>query len=412
MSDSDSGAEDRRVIIAGAGPVGMSAALALAARDVPSVILEADPADREREGSRANYVHGETLQILEDVHPGLGSRIADRGIIWPTRRTLWEGREVFSRTYSDPGGSGDLPHFTSLRQTTVEEYLHDAIEERGIDIHWESAVTAVDVEDDGVVVETDTGEQWEGAYLIGADGAGSTVRKEIGVQFEGTESDNPFVIADVAEFEDDPRPLERIFHYNHPDVDGRNVMLVPFKGGWRVDITCRTSDDPEYLSSDEQISELVAATMGERYADRVEWVSTYQFKQVVADSFIDDDHRVLLAGEAGHLFAPFGGRGMNSGIADADAAASAISTAIGAESDRVARREIGNYANLRETAAEWNRNAAGQALEHLQGDDPVIELKKRGAAILADYWEPAGKWLDEAPFGPLSGPPIQIKGKY
>lgn len=412
MSTSDRSERNQRVVIAGAGPVGMSVALALETRGVPATIFEADPEDRERAGSRANYVHGSTLQILEAAHPGLGTRIADAGLIWPTRRTFWEGKEVFSRTYSDPGGSGDLPHFTSLRQTTVEEFLLDALEERDIDIHWDSAVESVEVHDDGVVIETDDGEQWEGAYLIGADGAGSTVRKEIGVEFEGTESENPFVIADVEEFSDDPLPLERIFHYNHPGVDGRNVMLVPFQGGWRVDITCRVSDDPEYLSSDEQISRLVAATLGERYADRVTWVSTYQFKQVVANSFIDDDRRVLLAGEAAHLFAPFGGRGMNSGIADADAAASALSTAIRAETDAVARREIENYASLREKAAEWNRYAAGQALEHLQGDDLATEIKKKSAAFLADYWEPAGKWLDEAPFGPLSGPPIPIKGKY
>jgi 3-(3-hydroxy-phenyl)propionate hydroxylase len=411
MSETD-GATERRVIIAGAGPVGMTTALALDARGVPATILEADPEDRDREGSRANYVHGATLEILETAHPGLGKRIADTGIIWPTRRTLWKGKEVFSRTYSDPGGSGDLPHFTSLRQTTVEDYMHEAIQERDIDLHWDSAVESVEVVDDGVVVETEDGQQWEGAYAVGADGAGSTVRKEIGVEFEGTESDNPFVIFDVEEFDEDPLPKERIFHYHHPDVDGRNVMLVPFNGGWRVDITCRIDDDPEYLSSDEKLEDLVVATMGERYADRVSWVSTYRFKQVLADSFIDADRRVLLAGEAAHLFAPFGGRGMNSGIADADIAASALSAAVDAEVDEAAEREIENYAAIRETAADWNRHAAGKALEHLSGDDPITELKKRGAARVADWYEPAGKWLDEAPFGPLSGPPIPNKGKY
>lgn len=390
----------------------MAAALALDARGVDVSILEADPQDREREGSRANYVHGATLQILDDVHPGLGERVADRGIIWPTRRTFWKGKQVFSRTYSDPGGTGTLPHFTSLRQTTVEEYMLDALEERDIQINWETPVESVDVADDGVVVEDGDGEQWEAAYLVGADGAGSTVRNEIGVNFEGTESENPFVIADVAEVEDNPRPKERIFHYSHPDVGGRNVMLVPFKGAWRLDVTCRVSDDPEVLSGEENLKRIVADTLGERYTDRIEWVSTYQFKQVVADSFVDDDHRVLLAGEAAHLFAPFGGRGMNSGIHDADAAAWSIASAIGADIDSVAERDIENYARLRQKAAEWNTHAAGQALEHLRGDDPVTELKKQGAAILADYWEPAGKWLDEAPFGPLSGPPIPTKGKY
>ena len=405
-------ANERRVIVAGAGPVGMTTALALDAHGVPTTILEADPEDREREGSRANYVHGATLEILETAHPGLGKRVADTGIIWPTRRTLWGGTEVFSRTYSDPGGSGNLPHFASLRQTTVEEYMLAAIEERDIDIHWDSAVESVEVSDDGVVIKTAGGEQWDGAYVVGADGAGSTVRKEAGIEFDGTESENPFVIADVEEFEEDPRPKERIFHYNHPGVDGRNVMLVPFNGGWRIDITCRVDDDPEYLSSEEKLSELVAATVGERYADRVSWVSTYRFKQVLADSFIGENHRVLLAGEAAHLFAPFGGRGMNSGIADADVAASTLAAAVDTTVEGAAEREMENYAAIRETAADWNRHAAGKALEHLSGDNPIREFKKRAAAQAAEWYEPAGKWLDEAPFGPLSGPPVPNKGKY
>ncbi|MFW5918499.1 MAG: FAD-dependent oxidoreductase, partial [Haloferacaceae archaeon] len=166
MSESDRSEQDDRVLIAGAGPVGMSAALALEARGVPVEILEAEPEDRDRPGSRANYVHGETLHILEDVHPGLGKRIADTGIIWSTRRTFWEGKEVFSRTYSDPGGTGELPHFTSLRQTTVEDYMLDALEERDITIHWETPVDSVDVDDDGVVVETGDGQQWEAPYLV------------------------------------------------------------------------------------------------------------------------------------------------------------------------------------------------------------------------------------------------------
>lgn len=407
---SDYGGSESPVIVAGAGPTGMTAALALHARGNPVTVLEADPPNRERPGSRAIYIHGNTLRTLEQNHSGLGTQLAEEGVVWPTRRTLWRGKEVFSRTYPNAGDSGDLPHFTSLPQVRTENYLRAALEAVGVDIHWDAPVTTVDPSPDGVRVETENGDEWMTSYVVGADGAGSTVRKEIDATFDGEESKNSFIIADVEEHPDNPRQTERVFHYDHPAVDGRNVLLVPFQGGWRVDIQCRETDDPEYLA-DGQIGELVATTLGERYRDRVSWVSTYQFLQVTADTFIDDYRRVLLAGEAGHLFAPFGARGMNSGVTDADVAASAITVALQASVDETARTEIETYAARREQAAEWNKNAAGQALEHLHGDSPVTKAKKRIAAELADYWEYAGEWLDDAPYGPHGSPPVSV-GQY
>lgn len=410
MSDSEDSA-DVPVVVAGAGPVGMTAALALNARGVDVEILEADPADRDRPGSRAIYIHKDTLRTLETSSPGLGQRLVDNGMTWSTRRTVFRGEEVFERTYPDAGGDDGLPHFTSLPQVWTEEYMLDAVEDAGIDIHWDDAVETVDSSEDGVSVETESGESRQAEYVVGADGAGSTVRSEIGAEFEGTESANSFIIADIDEFEENPRKQERVFHYDHPDVEGRNVLMVPFQGGWRVDIQCKKSDDPEYLTQDEQIRDLVAKTLGERYRDRVEWVSDYKFKQVIADTLVDDHHRVLLAGEAAHLFAPFGARGMNSGVADVDVAAPAITVALNADVDAAANLEIKQYGIERRKAAEYNKAAAGQALEYLQGKNPLTKAKKVLAAKVAPYYEPAGEWLDDAPYGPHGGPPVNI-GQY
>ncbi|MFC7128033.1 FAD-dependent monooxygenase [Haloferax chudinovii] len=400
------------VVVAGAGPVGMTTALALHARGVPVTIVEAESEDRDRSGSRAIYVHGSTLRTLERVHPGLGMGLVEEGLVWPTRRTLYHGTEVFSRTYDSPGGSGDIPHFTSIPQVTTEAYMHEALAEAGIDIHWDAAVETVESRPDGVRVETADGQTWETPYLVGADGGGSTVRSEIGAQFEGDQSENSFIIADVDEVEDDPLPFERLFHYADPTVGGRNVLLVPFTGGWRLDIQCIEGDDPEELTSDERIREFVSAVMGERYTDNVSWVSSYKFFQVMADSFVDEHRRVLLVGEAAHLLAPFGARGMNSGVADADEAASAIAVGYRAHSDAVARDEVELFAARREKAAEYNLDAAGQALDYLQGDDPVTVLRKEAAASLAAYFEPAGEYLDDAPYGPHTPPPIVTTGNY
>ena len=405
---------DVPVLVAGAGPVGMSTALALHARGVETAILEAEPEDRDRSGSRAIYVHGSTLRTLERIHPGLGADLVDEGLVWPTRRTMYRGKTVFNRTYDSPGGSGDIPPFTSVPQVVTEQYLLEALDDIGVEIHWEAEVSSVDSSSDEVHVETADGREWETQYLVGADGGGSTVREEIGSNFEGDQSENAFIITDVADEEiDDNHPdLERLFHYDAPEADGRNVLLVPFTGGWRLDIQCIEGDDPEELSSNEQMREFVRDIMGEEYVDSLEWVSSYHFLQVMADSFVDDHRRVLLAGEAAHLLAPFGARGMNSGIADADEAASAIAVALDARTEAVARDEVELFAARREKAAEYNLNAAGQALEYLQGENPVTVLRKEAAAELADYFEVAGEWLDDAPYGPHGAPPIVSTGNY
>jgi 3-(3-hydroxy-phenyl)propionate hydroxylase len=410
MSGTDFG-DDTPVIVAGAGPVGMIGALSLNARGVPVTILEADSEDRRRPGSRAIYLHEDTLRTMERSHPGLGEDVADNGMVWPTRRTLFDGEEVFSRTYSNPGGDGQFPHFTSIPQSRTEDLLLDAVEESDVELRWDSAVASVDSTDDGVTVETESGERYETPYVLGADGASSTVRKEIGAEFEGDQSENSFIIVDVEEHPDEPRQKERVFHYNHPKVGGRNVLIVPFQGGWRVDVQCKDSDDPERLSSEPMIDEIVATVLGERYRDRIDWVSDYKFLQVISDTYVDDHRRVMLAGEAAHLFAPFGARGLNSGAQDAEEAARAITIARRATNERVATGEVERFDRIRRQAGVYNRDAAGEALEYLQGDSLVTKAKKQIAAKLAGEWEGAGEWLDDAPYGPHEGPPTTI-GQY
>ena len=412
MNTDETAAPEGDVLVVGAGPVGTSAALALDARGVPVTVLEAEPEERERPGSRADYVHRSTLEILEAVHPGLGRRIAEAGLVCPTRRTYWRGREVYSRTFPVDGETEGLPHHSRIPQTEVEDFLLDALADRGVEARWDAAVATVDARADGVRVETADGATYEATYVVGADGGSSTVRHEIGVGMSGTQSENTFLIVDVEEVPEDPLPVELTFHYGQPGVDGRNVLTAPFAGGWRIDLTCRASDDPDVVTADAFVGELVAATVGERYADRVTWVSTYEFKQVTADAFVDDHGRVLLAGDAAHLFAPFGGRGMNSGVHDADAAASALAAARAAGTDAVRRREVEDYARLREAAAEWNTHAAGQALAHIHSDRLWPNVKKRAAAELSRFWEPAAEWLDSAHFGPASGPPVPTRGKF
>lgn len=387
------------MLVVGAGPAGLSCALALRAHGVGVTILEERSEDELRQGSRAIYTHRASLELLEQMRPGLGFALARSGVVWSTIRTLWRGREVYSRSFPPPA-HGVLPPFTSLPQSAIERQLIEACTASGVELVWNARAQAIATDSAAVEVTTSAGGVWVADWVVGADGARSAVRRAIGVAMRGSRSENAYVIVDV---EDDPleqRPVERVFHYEHPAAGGRNVLVVPFRGGWRVDLQCRRDDDPEQFDRDDGLLSWVAGVMGERSAQRIRWVSTYRFLQVVADEFIDESGRVLLIGEAAHLFAPFGARGMNSGIADAHAAAAAIHAAGASAERRATRAAAEGFAQDRRAAAIANRRAAGQALVAIQGRRPWPRAKRRLAVAFAPRVERAATWLDSAPYGP------------
>ncbi|WP_327066169.1 FAD-dependent monooxygenase [Kitasatospora sp. NBC_01302] len=371
--------------VVGAGPVGLSAALAAHALGLPAVLLEAQPraAAAARPGSRAIFVHRATLELLERISPGLGEQIAARGLVWRTKRTLWAGREVHARSYRP---SSAAPPFTSLPQTVVEDLLRAACDRAGIAQHWGDPVARVASEKGGVRLRTAGGVAHEASHVIAADGPRSTVRAEAGLALRGSTSATGFVVIDVADAAGLAEP-ERIFHYRHPAVGGRNVLLVPFRGGWRVDVQCRPGEDGGRLI--DEAPDWLPGVLPQLPAHEVTWSSVYRFQQRLASAFTDRHQRILLAGEAAHLLPPFGARGMNSGIADAVAAARAVHTAT-----------VPAYALARRAAAQQNIHAAAGALDHLLAARPRRRAAQWAAAAAAPWWPRAGRWLDAAPYGP------------
>ncbi|MEU0407020.1 FAD-dependent oxidoreductase [Streptomyces griseorubiginosus] len=386
------------IVVVGAGPVGLSAALALRARGREVVLLEADPEDRERPGSRALFVHRETLALLDGMLPGLADEITGYGQTWRTRRTLYRGREVYSRTYPPRPGP---PPFTSLRQVDTERFLRAACERAGVEFVWDARVLDVRTTATGVRVSCADGREWDCAYAIAADGARSAVRDALGIAMEGERGEGFHVVVDVAHRPGAEPPLERVFHYEHPGVGGRSVMRVPFTGGFQVDLQCRDDDVAEEFGTEEAVRRWLPAIVGEGYGERVLWVSTYRFLRKVAASFTDPHGRVLLVGEAAHLFPPFGARGMNSGIADAAAAAEAITDGT-----------VEVFAGVRRSAALFNSAAAGAALDQLRPRRRTVRLRQRVAAALAPVVPSCGSWLEHAPYGPRGGAPAVAGRKY
>jgi 3-(3-hydroxy-phenyl)propionate hydroxylase len=389
------------VVVVGAGPVGLSAALALRAHGLPVVLLEADSEDRERPGSRALFVHGETLALLEGMLPGLADEITSYGRTWQTKRTLYRGREVYSRTFPPLSGP---PPFTSLRQVDTERFLRAACERAGVEFVWDARVTGVASTATGVSLSCADGREWDCGYVVAADGARSAVRRGLGIPMEGERGEGFHVVVDVADLPGAELPRERIFHYEHPGVGGRSVMRVPFTGGFQVDLQCRDDDGQEDFGTREGVGRWLPAVVGDGYAEQVLWVSTYRFLRMVAASFTDPHRRVLLVGEAAHLFPPFGARGMNSGIADAAAAAEAIAAGTA--------EAVGGFAEVRRAAGLFNSAAAGTALDHLRPRRRIVRVRQRAAAALAPVLPWCGAWLEHAPYGPRHGAPALAGRKY
>lgn len=386
------------VVVVGAGPVGLTAALALSRQDVPVVLVEAEANDRVRPGSRAIVLMAPTLRRFERVQPGLGRSIADRGIQVRGYDAFYDDRQVFHIAAPEAPPLSLLGMGAVLPQRVSETLLMDACLERGVQFRWRSPVAEVHTDAHGATVELRSGERISTPYVLAADGARSVVRKSLGLHLEGTPDETPFVIVDVDEHPDGSTPTSLArFYYRHPRLDGRNVMHMPFAGGMRIDLQCLPVDDVEYYASPEGIRDWVSEVIDPWHAEHVQWVSSYRFHQSVARSYTDEHRRVLLAGEAAHLFAPWGGRGLNSGVIDATDAATAIAQALRADDPAAAGRIVERCAEDRRKWGLHNRDLSSRGLRRMRGTDVTTRLLRDAAARVAPVFAPAGAWLANGP---------------
>ncbi len=217
-ADQQSGAGKRHpVVIAGGGPVGLSAAIDLAVRGLAVVVLDEDRTVSI--GSRAVCYAKRALEIWDRL--GCADPMVEKGVIWKTGKVFRRDREIYRfDLLPEPGHK--MPAFVNLQQYYLEEYLVRRAEEVGVEIRWREKVTAVEPAEDHVrlTVETPQGSYALGAdWLIAADGARSFIRRELGLEFKGQVFNDRFLIADVvmkADF-----PPERWFWFNPPFESSR-----------------------------------------------------------------------------------------------------------------------------------------------------------------------------------------------
>ena len=302
------------VAVVGAGAVGLTLAGRLAQHGVAVDLFEAD-ATHQPIGSRAICMQRETLEIWARL--GIGDEIARRGIQWRTGRTYLRGRELFS---VELPGSGEehFPPFVNISQSEVEERLAELVTSLGVRIHHGHRFIGIRQEPDDVVATfaTEQGEvAHRSSFLVGTDGAHSSVRHAIGMGFPGHTFDERFLIADIRA--DLPFTNERHFHFDPPWNPGRQVLIHPQPDGvWRIDWRVPADADPAAEVADGRLDRRIRQVIGAGRPFELVWLTAYRFSQRVADAFRDD--RVFLAGDAAHVMSPFGARGLNSGIADAE----------------------------------------------------------------------------------------------
>lgn len=397
------------IVVVGAGPVGLVAALAARSHGLRVVLIEAEPEGRPRAGSRATFLYRDSLDFLEQIAPGISQPLIDLSYGWTQLRTTYRGKLMYFRSFraAAPGAFG-----IAVSQPDQEKVFYERCVAEGVEFRWDHRVTGARTDETHVTLEIEGGEPIRAQYVIAADGARSAVRRGLGITMDGERSNTAFVIVDVAAAEENPSYRERAFHYEHPAVGGRNVLVAPFGGGLRIDLQCAADDDVESFQQDPKLSEWVRAVVGDGYELPPMWVSTYRFNRSVATAYTDDHNRVLLAGEAAHLFPPFGGaRGLNSGIPDAVFAAEAIAGALKAPDPATAAALIQSVAEERRGAGLANRASAATSLVRMEAATWWRKAQLRMAALLAPRIPRVARWMDRGPTAGADGR-VSVRSRY
>ncbi|MCR9071302.1 MAG: FAD-dependent oxidoreductase [Alphaproteobacteria bacterium] len=372
------------VVIVGGGPVGMTAALDLGLKGVPVLVL--DDHEGIGMGSRAICIAKRTLEISDRL--GCGTALVERGVVWNLGKVFHRDRKVFEFNLLPEEGHR-YPAFINLQQPYFEKVLVDRIraaqaDGAPIEIRGRNRVDGVQMEDGGVILEVTTP---DGPYAVAADwvvacdGAGSPMRTALGLEFDGRVFEDSFLIADVrmkADF-----PTERRFWFDPPFKSGSSALLHKQPDDvWRLDFQIGWHVDREKELRDENVRARIEEMLGPEIPYEVVWKSIYTFQCRRMTAFRNG--RVLFAGDSAHQVSPFGARGANSGVQDADNLAWKLEMVIrGLAPDTL----LDSYASEREFGADENILNSTRATDFItpKSDtsklfrDAVLDLSERYA---------------------------------
>lgn len=302
------------VVVVGAGPVGLAAAIELAQSGVPVVVLDDD--DTVSFGSRGVCYAKRALEVLDRL--GVADDCVAQGVSWNVGRTFFREEEVYNFNLL-PEPDYKRPGMINLQQYYLEEYeIKRAKELPNLDLRFRNKVVSVAPDGKGATLQVETPDgiyTVETDWLIVADGARSSIRRMMDLEIDGKIFMDRFLIADVvmkADF-----PAERWFWFDPPFHPGQSVLLHRQSDNvYRLDFQLGWQADPEEEKKPENVIPRIKALLGDEREFELEWVSVYTFQCRRMGQFRHG--RVLFVGDAAHQVSPFGARGANSGIQDTD----------------------------------------------------------------------------------------------
>ncbi|WP_188190507.1 FAD-dependent oxidoreductase [Nonomuraea sp. SYSU D8015] len=301
------------VLVVGAGPVGLTAAVVLARLGHDVVIV-----DGQAEGantSRAAVVHSRTLELLEPY--GVTPALVGRGVHAP-RFTIRDRDRVLVEVPFE-GLPTSYPYTLMVSQADTEAYLLARLNELGVEVVRPALVTAVAQDGSGVTATLDDGRSFRASYLVGADGMHSLVRERSGIGFGGGTYAESFSLADVRL--SGGVPPEEVVLYFSPDG---LVVVAPLPGGtYRIVATVDEAPKDPDVAFVQRLLDTRGPKAVPAVVEEVVWGSRFRVHHRIADTYRNG--RILLTGDAAHVHSPAGGQGMNLGIEDAVLAGETLS---------------------------------------------------------------------------------------
>ena len=374
------------VVVVGAGPVGLAAAIDLSLRGISVVLI--DDADRIGEGSRGICWSKRTLEICDRL--GIGERLVAQGVTWKLGK-VFLGEEMVYSFDLQPEDGHKMPAFINLQQFYLEKALCDRAGEIGnLDLRWKNRLTALDPHNDHVRLTIDTPDgpyTLETDWLIAADGARSATRDLLGLSFTGVIFEDKFLIADIHMAAD--IPTERRFWFDPPFHTGQSALMHRQPDNvWRVDLQLGPDADVAAEQEPERVTARLKRMLGDREFS-LEWVSIYRFNCRRLDRFVHG--RVIFVGDAAHQVSPFGARGANSGIQDAENLAWKLAAVIDGEAGVGL---IDSYERERMQAADENIGHSTRSTDFI-APHSAAERRLRNAVLnLAPKAEFAGRMIN------------------
>jgi 3-(3-hydroxy-phenyl)propionate hydroxylase len=380
--DQDAATPVRRpVVVVGAGPVGLALAVDLAQRGVPVVLLDND--DKLSTGSRAICFAKRTLEIFDRL--GVGDRMVAKGVSWNVGKVFLRDEMVY-RFDLLPEPGHERPAFINLQQFHVEGFLVERAQQLPlVDLRWRHEVVATEPRDDHVLltIATPDGDyRLEADWVVACDGSRSALRRHLGLESKGRTFRDRFLIADVRMTHD--APAERWFWFDPAFHPNQSVLLHRQPDGvWRIDFQLGWDADPEHEKKPENIVPRVKALLAHSSALKdaeftLEWASVYTFSCQRMERFRHG--RVLFAGDAAHGVSPFGARGANSGVQDADNLAWKLAAVVRA---RAPGALLDSWAREREAAADENIRHSTRATDFITPKSAASRVYRDAVLALA-----------------------------